>query len=100
MKFCHSSIYRFAGSDAVGIVSIRNSVGSLAYACQPPAVLPGEGEAVTVDKGISDLIIGDGLTVKAGQQVFPARVRVAVGSPLPFRWTPCWSVQNLYSRPN
>ena len=79
MKFCHSSIYRFAGSDAVGIVSIRNSVGSLAYACQPPAVLPGEGEAVTVGEGISDLIIGDGLAVKAGQQVFPARVRVAVG---------------------
>ena len=100
MKFCHSSIYRFAGSDAVGIVSIRNSVGSLAYACQPPAVLPGEGEAVTVGKGISDLIIGDGLAVEAGQQVFPARVCVAVGSPLPFRWTPCWSVQNLYSRPN
>ena len=100
MKICHSSAYRFAGSDAVGIVSIRNSVGSLAYACQPPAVLPGEGEAVTVGKGISDLIIGDGLAVEAGQQVFPARVCVAVGSPLPFRWTPCWSVQNLYSRPN
>ena len=43
-------IYRFAGSDAVGIVSIRNSVGSLAYACQPPAVLPGKLVTVTVGK--------------------------------------------------
>ena len=100
MKFCHNIVYSLTRSDSVGVISIRDRICSFAYACQPPAVLPGEGEAVTVGKGISDLIIGDGLAVEAGQQVFPARVCVAVGSPLPFRWTPCWSVQNLYSRPN
>ena len=46
---------------------------------QSSPILPRKGVAVTVGEGISDLIIGDGLAVKAGQQVFPARVRVAVG---------------------
>ena len=30
---------------------------------QPPAVLPGEVEAVPVGKGVADFIIGDGLAV-------------------------------------
>ena len=80
MKICHSSAYRFAGSDAVGIVSIRNSVGSLAYACQPSAVLPGEGETVTVGEGVSDLIVGDSLAVKGKEAVStPKAIQMILG---------------------
>ena len=69
MKFCHTVVYCLTRSDSVGVISIRDRICSFAYACQPPAVLPGEGEAVTVGKGISDLIIGDGLAVKGKEVV-------------------------------
>ena len=42
-------------------------------------MLPGELVAVTVGEGVADLIIGDGLAVKAGEQILPVRVHVAVG---------------------
>ena len=93
-------IYRFAGANSIRIVGIRNRITIMRYRRQSSPVLPGKGETIAVGEGVADLIVGDGLAVKAGQQVFPACIRVAVGSPLPFRWTPCWSVQNLYSRPN
>ena len=68
MKFCHSSIYRFAGSDSVGVISIRDRICSLAYACQPPAVLPGEGEAVTVGEGVASFIADVGLLYESVQE--------------------------------
>ena len=100
MIFGCRTIYRFAGADSIWIVGIRNRITIMRYRGQSSPVLPGKGETIAVGEGVADLIVGDGLAVKAGQQVFPACIRVAVGSPLPFRWTPCWSVQNLYSRPN
>ena len=61
MKFCHSSIYRFAGTESIGVISIADTMRNCS---QPPAVLPGKLVAVTVGERISDLIIGDGLAVK------------------------------------
>ena len=47
---------------------------------QPPAVLPGEGEAVTVGEGISDLIIGDSLAVKGKEAVStPKAIQMILG---------------------
>ena len=69
MKFCHNIVYSLTRSDSVGVISIRDRICSFAYACQPPAVLPGEGEAVTVGEGVADLIIGDGLAVKGKEVV-------------------------------
>ena len=69
MKFCHSSAYRFAGSDSVRIVGIRNRITIMRYRRQSSPILPGKGVAVTVGEGVADLIIGDGLAVKAGQQI-------------------------------
>ena len=68
-------IYRLACADSIWVVSIADTVTAMRNCSQPPAVLPGKLVTVTVGEGVADLIIGDGLAVKAGQQVFPARVR-------------------------
>ena len=57
------TIHGFAGSDAVGVVGIGNRIITMREGGQPPAVLPGEVEAVPVGKGVADFIIGDGLAV-------------------------------------
>ena len=47
MKFCHSSIYRFAGTESIGVISIADTMRNCS---QPPAVLPGKLVTVTVGK--------------------------------------------------
>ena len=53
------TIHGFTGSDAVGVVGIGNRVITMREGGQPPAVLPGEVEAVPVGKGVADFIIGN-----------------------------------------
>ena len=53
-------IYRLAGADSIWIVGIRNRITIMRYRRQSSPILPRKGVAVTVDEGISDLIIGDG----------------------------------------
>ena len=57
------AIHGFAGSDAIRVISVRYRIRALGYRGKPPAVLPGEVEAVPVGKGVADFIIGDGLAV-------------------------------------
>ena len=54
------TIYRFAGADSIRVVGIRYGIVAVGDRGQPPAVLPGEGETVTVGEGVADFIIGDG----------------------------------------
>ena len=61
--------YLFAGANSIRIIGIRYGIVAVGDRGQPPAVLPGKLVTVTVGKRISDLIIGDGLAVKAGQQI-------------------------------
>ena len=63
MIFGCCTIHGFAGSDSIWVVGIGNSVITMREGGKPPAVLPGEGEAVPVGKGVADFIIGDGLAV-------------------------------------
>ena len=64
-----NAVYRFAGADSIGVVGMGNRVITMRDGGQPSPVLPSEGEAVTVGEGVADLIIGDSLAVKAGQQI-------------------------------
>ena len=64
MKFCHITVYCFTGANAVGVVGIGNGVIAMREGGQPPAVLPGEGEAVPVGEGVADFIISDGLGIE------------------------------------
>ena len=59
MIFGCRAIYCFAGSDAVGVVGIGNRVITMREGGQPPAVLPGEVEAVPVGKGVADFIVSE-----------------------------------------
>ena len=79
MILSSNAVYGFAGAYSIGVIGVADTVTAMRNCSQPPAVLPGKLVAVSVGEGIADLIIGDGLAVKAGQQAFPARVRVAVG---------------------
>ena len=63
------TIHGFAGSDSIRVVSIADTVTAMDDGGQPPSVLPGKGEAVTVGEGVADLIIGDGLAVKGKEVV-------------------------------
>ena len=63
------TIYRFTSANSIRIIGIRYGIVAVGDRGQPPAVLPGKLVTVTVGKRISDLIIGDGLAVKAGQQI-------------------------------
>ena len=53
------AIHGFAGSDAVWVVGIGNRIITMREGGKPPAVLPGEGEAVPVGEGVADFIIGN-----------------------------------------
>ena len=78
MEFCCNSIHRFARSDAVRVVGVRNRIRAFGYGGQPPAVLPGELISIAVTERVADLIVGDGLAVKAGQQVLPLAVSIFI----------------------
>ena len=64
MKICHSSAYRFTGTDSIRVISIADTVTAMRNCSQPPAVLPGKLVTVPVGEGVADLIIDDGLAVK------------------------------------
>ena len=53
-------IYRFTGTESIGVVGIRNRITIMRYRRQSSPVLPGKGETIAVGEGVADLIVGDG----------------------------------------
>ena len=79
-----SAVHGLAGSQAAGIVSKAQAVGSIRSGCKAPAIGPGEvpAGAVVVAGGVANGIVGNRLAVKGSKQILPAGISVgiAVGS--------------------
>ena len=60
MEFCRNSIHRFARSDAVRVVGVRNRIRAFGYGGQPSSVLPGKLVAIAVTERVADLIVSNG----------------------------------------
>ena len=60
MILSSNAVYGFAGAYSIGVIGVADTVTAMDDGGQPPSVLPGKGEAVTVGEGVADLIIGDG----------------------------------------
>ena len=69
MILSSNAVYGFAGAYSIGVIGVADTVTAMDDGGQPPSVLPGKGEAVTVGEGVADLIIGDGLAVKGKEVV-------------------------------
>ena len=75
-----SAVHGLAGSQAAGIVSKAQAVGSIRSGCKAPAIGPGEvpAGAVEVAGGVANGIVGNRLAVKGGKQVLPAGITIGV----------------------
>ena len=75
-----NTIYRFTGSQAIGIVSKAQAVGSIRSGCKAPAIGPGEvpAGAVVVAGGVANGIIGNAVAVKGSEQILPVGITVGV----------------------
>ena len=76
-----SAVHGLAGSQAAGIVSKAQAVGSIRSGCKAPAIGPGEvpAGAVVVAGGVANGIVGNGFPVIGGQKVLPLRIPVGIG---------------------
>ena len=69
-----NAIYGLTGADTIAVVGVANRSAGFRCACQFPAILPGKGPAGTVIVAcrIAAVVIGDGFSIKRGQQIHPA----------------------------
>ena len=72
------TVYHLFGADAAVIVAVARRGPRLRELRHLPAVLPGEGHAVPVGKGISDRVVGNILPVVTGQLVLPVGVSITI----------------------
>ncbi len=64
------------GAQTVAVVGVGPGAGAVRKACQLPTVFPGVGPG-SVAGHIADGIIGKGLVIDTGQQVFPVAIIIA-----------------------
>ena len=67
------AVYRLGSSDSIGVVGI----GIIIKGLELPALFPGQGVA-EIGGRIALRVIGDGLPIVGGKQVFPHAVAVGI----------------------
>ena len=73
------AVHRLRCPDAAVVILVGRARPRLAQGRQLPAVLPSEGQPVTVRQRVPYLVIGDALTIVRRQLILPVRVRISIG---------------------
>ena len=78
------AVHGLAGSQAAGIISKAQVVGSIGDGGQSPTIDPGKvpAGAIVVAGGVANGIVSNAVAVKGSEQILPGGVTVGVGVPI------------------
>ena len=81
------AVHRLRCPDAAVVILVGRARPRLAQGRQLPAVLPSEGQPVTVRQRVPYRVIGDALPIVRCQLILPVRVRIPIGDGGIPRWS-------------
>ena len=81
------AVHRLRCPDAAVVILVGRARPRLAQGRQLPAILPSEGQPVTVRQRVPYRVIGDALPIVRCQLILPVRVRIPIGDGGIPRWS-------------